>query len=324
MIISLPKFAILLLLILATTLPPVEEPPVEEPKSIRNVWVTSDIGQGDPDDIQSMIHLLQFSDQLKIRGITVGYPRGDVSVLERVLEAYGEDYRNNRGFDNHIKPWRIDYFQGQQREADWSSNRAVRALVRESHKDRYSWREPLIILSWGACTDVVAAIENGLNRRNVFIYAVSGFTSLDWNATQDPRSFERLVDAVRYRRILAGSTIRGIYFGWNLRRNRAFVRRNVTPFGALGREFMRASRGINTGSDSIKMGDTPSVLWALSSERLRPVQESVGGSFEKYDTRLWGVRSDMSIGIFPGAATIQRVRFTRSWERQIKQIYGAD
>lgn len=51
-----------------------------------SIWVTTDIGGSDPDDYQSMIHLLQYSDVLDIRGITAGAPRGKRAAVIEAIE----------------------------------------------------------------------------------------------------------------------------------------------------------------------------------------------------------------------------------------------
>lgn len=287
----------------------------------RPVWITTDIG-GDPDDIQSMIHLLQYSDMLDIKGITAGYPTGKLRVLQKVLAAYRKDYRTFEGFYNHIKPWQIKFYKGQKERGDWSNTKAVRALVTESYEPEYSKDNPLIILSWGACTDVAAAIVNGLNKESVFVYFIAGFDPTDWNARQDEASFNRVVSARKVRRIFASTAIRGMYFGWDIRSNRTFVKDVVAPRGELGKLFLEESRTVNTGSYSIKMGDTPSVLWALTSNNLNPEKKTWGGQFVKIDHKMWGVLSGRAIGPFNGAKTVKRRRALRHWKKQLNKIYS--
>src|SRR5688572_12113189 len=63
------------------------------------VIVTSDIGGTDPDDFQSMAHLLLYADVLDIEGlISSPFDQGGKEHILRVIDAYERDYANLRTY----------------------------------------------------------------------------------------------------------------------------------------------------------------------------------------------------------------------------------
>ena len=57
------------------------------------VIISTDIGGTDPDDFQSMIHLLMYSDQMDIEGlISSAYGNGRTSDIFRIIDLYEKDY----------------------------------------------------------------------------------------------------------------------------------------------------------------------------------------------------------------------------------------
>lgn len=288
----------------------------------RTVWITSDIGGSDPDDIQSMIHLFQYSDELQIAGVTAGVPRGKKKVLKRVRKLYKKDYKKYAWQDTHQAPADIKIYQGKKKSGDWSNTEEVRALVRQSRL--HTPENPLIICAWGAATDLAAAVKNGLALKNCFAYLIMGFHPNDWNGKQDKKSFDLLKKTNGLRRIFADSTIRGMYVGWNKHKNRNYVKKQIKPKGRLGKYFYKISKHIDNGASgpySIKMGDTPSILWVLSSPNLNPLEESWGGRFREVGTKMYGALEGEKIGNYSGAATIKRKMFLRDWKKKLKEIY---
>src|SRR5512144_3421107 len=66
------------------------------------VLVSSDIGGTDPDDFQSMAHLLVYADALDLEGlISTPYGPGRKRHILEVIDAYEEDYRNLKTYSAH-------------------------------------------------------------------------------------------------------------------------------------------------------------------------------------------------------------------------------
>jgi hypothetical protein len=57
------------------------------------VIVSTDVGGSDPDDFQSLVHLLLYADVLDIEGLISSPPgRGREAHIREVIDAYAEDY----------------------------------------------------------------------------------------------------------------------------------------------------------------------------------------------------------------------------------------
>ena len=57
------------------------------------VIVSTDVGGSDPDDFQSMVHLLMYADVLDIEGLISSPPNaGRAKHLHECLDAYAEDF----------------------------------------------------------------------------------------------------------------------------------------------------------------------------------------------------------------------------------------
>lgn len=88
------KYIKLLIFATATLLCSCREEAVKQPRVF--VFTDINIDMGDPDDRQSLIHLLWYANELKIEGIVPD--RLDAMGLEAcrmVVDAYGEDYENH-------------------------------------------------------------------------------------------------------------------------------------------------------------------------------------------------------------------------------------
>src|SRR3954451_20504212 len=67
------------------------------------VVVSSDIGGTDPDDFQSMVHLLLYADRFDLEGIISSPPGpGRLANVLQVVDAYERDYPN-------LKKWSVRY-----------------------------------------------------------------------------------------------------------------------------------------------------------------------------------------------------------------------
>ena len=150
---------------------------------------------------------------------------------------------------------------------------------------------------------------------------MQGFGSNDFNARQDFRSFDRVVETNNLRRIFAAGTIRGMYTAWNQNANRRYVAREIAPRGEMGALFARVSEDINTGAGTIKMGDTPSVEWARTSPNLNPRRPSQGGQFRSIGNRIWTARRDNVVNGHAGAGTVDFRGFRRDWAAKLEFLY---
>jgi hypothetical protein len=128
------------------------------------VFVSTDLG-GDPDDIQSLVHLLHYSDILRLEGI-VSSPgpgaRNDVGKISEWVRRTDLDYLRERGFAELMGE---DEVLGLLRQgarspgmphpggANEASEHLAECALRES--DACLW-----VLVWGSLTDVAQALHD--------------------------------------------------------------------------------------------------------------------------------------------------------------------
>ncbi|QDV25213.1 hypothetical protein Q31a_35360 [Aureliella helgolandensis] len=241
------------------------------------VLVSSDIGGTDPDDVQSMVHLLVYADVFDLEGLVSSpYGPGRKEHILQVVDAYEQDFPQ---LSSH--------------SASYPEPDAVRAICKQGAIDSprasglgnptegSAWiiqcakrddDRPLHVLVWGGMEDLAQALHDAPEiSPKLRVYWIGG-PNKKWS-----------VDAYNYVEqhhpqlwmIEANATYRGWFVGGNQKgewNNRAFVTEHIADHGALGAAFVNAK-------GDIKMGDTPSVarlLWGASED---PTLPSWGGQF---------------------------------------------
>ncbi len=249
------------------------------------VLVSSDIGGTDPDDFQSMVHLLLYADVLDLEGIVSSpYGPGRREHILQVIDLYEKDYPNLKAH-----------------AAGYPAPDALRAIAKQgAEKDpgaagfagptegsrwiiecaRRPDPRPLHVLVWGGLEDLAQALHDDpgiLPRLRVYfiggpnkMWSVNAYNYIEQN---HPKLWF----------IEANSTYRGWFVGGNQAApwgNASFVAANVAGRGALGGFFASLLKG------SMKMGDSPSVAWLLRGDAARPESAGWGGRF----VRVWDGR----------------------------------
>ena len=130
------------------------------------ILVSTDIGGTDPDDNQSMAHLLMYSDCFDIEGLvsSPSFGKGSKEEILRMIDLYEKDFEKLRG-KNHdlMKPAELRKLckQGRQGLASYKgytqstegSEWIIRCARRKSDR-------PLYILVWGTLEDVAQALHD--------------------------------------------------------------------------------------------------------------------------------------------------------------------
>lgn len=246
------------------------------------VVVTSDIGGTDPDDFQSMVHVLLYADVLDIEGlISSPFEReGKAKILE-VIDAYEQDLPNLRthsGRYPEAAALRAMTKQGGVRPAPYSGLRGTSEgsawIVQCARRDD---PRPLHVLVWGAIEEIAQALHDAPDiLPKLRVYYIGG-PNKKWG----PDAYQYIADNFPGLWIIeANSTYRGYFVGGNQAGdwgNAAFVQRHVAGQGALGSYFAGHLGGV------IKMGDTPSVSWLLRGTPGEPTWPGWGGRF----VRAW-------------------------------------
>ncbi len=248
------------------------------------VVVSTDIGGTDPDDFQSMVHLLVYADVLDLEGlISSPYGPGRKEHILKVIDCYESDYRNLRTYSAHYptaEALRAITKQGETEVAPFAGVRSATDgsdwIVACARRDD---PRPLYLLVWGGLEDLAQALHDAPDiLPKLRVYWIGG-PNKKWS----PDAFQYLVDHhPNLWMIEANSTYRGWFVGgdqangWG---NREFVAAHVAGQGKLGEFFARHLDG------NMKMGDTPSVTWLLQGSPTDPTQASWGGQFVRATSR---------------------------------------
>ncbi len=286
------------------------------------VIVSTDIGGSDPDDFQSMVHLLVYADVLDIEGLISSPPdKGRLRHLHEALAAYEADFlklKQNSGrpfpTPQQLRDVSVQGAVQSAPEKGWSEpTDGSRLIVQCSKADD---ERPLWILVWGSITDVAQAVhDRPAMKAQIRVYSIGS-----WNTKQDQAARDYL-----FRQhpdlwwIESDTTFRGMYMGgeqqgeWS---NLAFVERHVRHHGALGDLFDAKKR-------DIKMGDTPSLLYLLRGDPDDPASAHWGGSYRRtnHGPNYWtdDPNPELSVNRRAGAATVNRWRreFLSDWQTRM-------
>ena len=246
------------------------------------VVVSTDIGGTDPDDFQSMVHLLLYADVLDIEGlISSPYGPGRKAHILEVIDHYEQDYAKLKSHS-----------------ARYPTPDALRAITKQGAVDRAGYHgfdaptegskwlidraraddpRPLHVLVWGGLEDLAQALHDAPDvLPKLRVYWIGG-PNKKWS----PDAYQYIADHhPELWMIEANATYRGWFVGGNQAGawgNTGFVDEHVAGHGALGSFFAGHLGG------EIKMGDTPSVGWVLKGTPGDPSKPGWGGRF----VRAW-------------------------------------
>lgn len=256
-----------------------DEPPLPR------VLVSTDIGGTDPDDDQSMVHLLLYADVLELEGlISSPYGPGRKKDILEVIYVYERDFATLRTHSPRyptpaalraiakqgaLESPGASGFGSATEGSDW--------IIQCARRDD---PRPLHVLVWGGLEDLAQALHDAPDiLPKLRVYFIGGPNKM-W-----------CVDAYHYVEqhhptlwiIEANATYRGWFVGGNQSGewgNQTFVAKHIASHGALGDYFATHLKG------TIKMGDSPSVAWLLHGTPDDPTQPSWGGQF----VRIWDGR----------------------------------
>jgi hypothetical protein len=249
------------------------------------VLVSTDIGGTDPDDFQSMVHLMVYADRFDIEGIVSSpYGPGRLEHILEVVDLYARDYANLRTYSRKYpapKTLRAMSKQGAIEgngpagfgKATEGSDWIVRCARRRDPR-------PLYVLVWGGIEDLAQALHDAPDiLPKLRVYFIGGPNKM-WSV--DAYNYIEQIHPKLWM-IEANATYRGWFTGGNQAGewgNRAFVETHVAGRGALGTFFATLLHG------TLKMGDSPSVGWLLHDTPGDPSKPGWGGQF----VRVWDGR----------------------------------
>ena len=242
------------------------------------VLVTTDIGGSDPDDFQSMVHYLLYSDLFDTEGlISSPWGAGTVQDIFTVINQYEKDYASLRAYSERYPEPDVLRALTKQGALEPAPYRGYQKATEGSdwiiHCAKKKDERPLYLLMWGLLEDLAQALHDAPEIMDKLRVYYIGGPNKKWG----PNAYEYI------RRnfpdlwmIENNSTYRGWFNGgdqsgsWG---NQSFVSAYAADRGALGRYFTTHLGGV------IKMGDTPSVSWLLRGNPEQPEEDSWGGRF---------------------------------------------
>jgi len=285
------------------------------------VIVSTDIGGGDPDDFQSMVHYLVYADLFDTEGLISSPPKaGRKKDILDVIAAYEHDYVNLRSYSSpfpHPDGLRAITKQGATEPAPPEGysdpTEGSKWIIRRANS---SDARPLYTLVWGSITDVAQAVHDQPSiKSKIRVYSIGS-----WNTRQDPHARNYLHENHRDLWWIESDTaFRGMYVGGDQGgdlENLEFVRRHVKGHGALGDFFWGRKM-------DIKMGDTPSVLYLLRGDPNDPTKDHWGGRFvaDRHGAHYWRDDPDPADAEkqFAGAKTVSmwREKYLRDWQARM-------
>jgi hypothetical protein len=246
------------------------------------ILISTDIGGTDPDDNQSMTHLLMYSDLFTIEGLvsSPSYGKGNKEEILRMISLYEKDLPKLRKHNKELAT--PDYLhsiakQGRQGNAPYkgytSTTEGSEWIVKCAKKEN---PQLLWILVWGGLEDLAQALHDAPEiESKIKVYWIGG-PNKKWSANSYAYIAENFPD-------LWFIEVNSTYYGFFSNNNSLdsinssdYYDRFIKAAGYLGKDFKNYYDG------EVKMGDTPALLYMMDGNPSNPMRESWGGSFEKF------------------------------------------
>lgn len=244
------------------------------------ILVSTDIGGTDPDDNQSMAHLLMYSDRFDIEGLisSPSFGKGSKEEILRMIDLYEKDFKKLQANNQKLMtPAELRKLckQGRQGLASYKgfdkptegSEWIIKCARREDTR-------PLYVLVWGTLEDVAQALHDAPDiQSKIRVYWIGG-PNKKWGVNSYAYVAENFPDLwmiennASYRGLISNKKIDDEF-------NNGYYDKYIKNAGHLGADFIHYYDGL------VKMGDTPSLLYMMNGDPADPYKESWGGSFEK-------------------------------------------
>lgn len=247
------------------------------------ILISTDIGGTDPDDNQSMVHFLMYSDRFNTEGIisSPSYGKGSKEEIVRMIDLYEKDLpklqKHAKGFPSPDALRAISK-QGRQGAAPFAGYTTATEgsdwIVKCARKKS---SQPLWVLVWGGLDDLAQALHDAPDiRKRIKVYWIGG-PNKKWSANSYAYIVENFPD-------LWFIEVNSSYYGFfsnngmpDSVKTTNYYNQHMRGAGYMGKDF------INYYGGDVKMGDTPSLLYMMDGDPNNPLKESWGGSFEKFN-----------------------------------------
>lgn len=271
------------------------------------IIVSTDIGGTDPDDNQSMIHLMMYSDLFQIEGlISSPFGKGRKKDLLDMIDLYEKDFPKLKKHNSKLKrpdELRAVCKQGETEAAPYSgfrkNNEGSDWIIKCAKKKS---KQPLWVLVWGGIEDVAQALHDAPEiEKNIRVFWIGG-PNKKW-------SINAYSYIVEHHPNLWMIESNATYRGWfmedeNAPKNMhdaAFYENFIKGRGVMGADFINYYKG------HIKMGDTPSLAYLMKGNPDNPMGESWGGKYTPiaYSSRHTFERNTTKLDSFPAYGVVE-------------------
>ena len=252
----------------------------EQPKTSERyrILVSTDIGGTDPDDNQSMAHLLMYSNEFDLEGLvsSPSFGSGSTSEIFRMIDVYEQDLPKLKLHEPGLmEPDALRQLVKQGRTEELppcgfgEPTEGSEWIVKQARKDD---PRPLYVLVWGCLEDVAQALHDAPDiAPKLRVYWIGG-PNKKWGVNGYCYIIENFPDLWM---IENNTTYRAfIYDSKNMDQwNMGYFDTFIKDAGNLGRDFAAYYKG------NPKLGDTPSLLYMMKGDPTNPEQQSWGGRF---------------------------------------------
>lgn len=247
------------------------------------VLISTDIGGTDPDDNQSMAHLLMYSDRFAIEGLvsSPSYGNGSKEEILRMIALYEKDFpKLFKQNQNLAKPRHLRAVTKQGRRGNAPFNGYTTSTegsdwIIKCARKRSS--QPLWFLGWGGLEDLAQALHDAPDIQNrIRVYWIGG-PNKKWSAN----SYAYIVQNFPNLWFIEVNSSYYGFFANNKERDSItgsnYFEKTIRGAGNLGRDFKNYYNG------EVKMGDSPSLFYLMDGDPENPLRESWGGSFQRLE-----------------------------------------
>lgn len=249
----------------------------QKPTEKYRVLISTDIGGTDPDDNQSLAHLMMYSDEFELEGLvsSPSFGSGSAKEIYRMIDVYEQDYPTLKSHVDVMAPDALRKLVKQGRTNELppcgyaESTEGSEWIVKQARKDD---PRPLYVLVWGCLEDVAQALHDAPDiAKKIRVYWIGG-PNKKWGVNGYCYIIEHFPDLWM---IENNTTYRAfIYDPKNQDKyNMGFFETFIKDAGNLGRDFADYYKG------NPKLGDTPSLLYMMDGDPSKPEEQSWGGKF---------------------------------------------
>lgn len=256
----------------------------QQPVPIKpRILVSTDIGGTDPDDNQSMIHLLMYNEKFDIEGIvsSPSFGEGNKEEILRTIDLYQKDLPKLKKYTKGLaspKYLRSITKQGRHGGAPFNgfmtstegSEWIIKCALKKSEK-------PLWILVWGGLDDLAQALHDKPEIQNNIRIFWCGGPNKKWSAN----SYAYIAGNFPNLWLIESNSSYYGFFSDNVPETlngENYYKNYIDGAGFLGKEYKN-----NRYYGRLKMGDTPSLLYMMDGDPGNPMKESWGGSYVNID-----------------------------------------